>query len=371
MALSLAQLLTPSSEDESLAAIIAILDGFGFTASSWQSGSIQRTLIQVLARLHSDASNTVYALTSGRFNDLAVGDWLTLKSKSDFDNDRIPAVATQALYTISDPNSLAGPQTFIASQLVTKDQNSFTYRNIDGGTMILGGSVTLTFQAEVPGASSFPTSMTLVTPVAGTVSAMPVSGAIVLVGADAESDDRLRVRNSTKWAALSYASPKDAYIFWSLSASAAVTRAYVDDLNPRGPGTIDLYVAGPTGPVDPSVLVDVMDYLNGVTDGIYRRPIGSDVECFSAVSGTVSITGTLYVNASFDLTQTNTAVSDAIDTYFEALPVGGTVQLAKLYQTIMEVTGVSNVHLTAPTVDTTVAANAAPVASTSLTAMVG
>lgn len=368
MALSLAQLLTPSSEDESLTKILAILDGLGFTATSWEEGSVQRTIIQMLARLHSDASNTTLAITKGRYNDTATGEWLALKSRSDFDNEPIAAVATRVKMTITDPNSI-GPQTIVISQLVAKDQDSATYRNIDGGTVTLGGSLTLNFDAEVPGRSN-PVSLELVTPLAGFTSFIAITDPIVRPGTAAESDERLRVRNRTKWATQAYAEPQDAYIGWALAASASITRAFVDDLNPRGPGTLDIYVAGPTGPVPGPVLVTVIDYIEGNIDGISRRPLGSDVQCFNAGTASVAITGTLYVLPSYSLTAVRDAVYAELEALLEALPVGGTVFLAELYETIMVVAGVSNVHLTAPLADTTVAVTSVPVPSLSLVPVV-
>lgn len=369
MALSLLQLLTPSSEDESLAAILAILDGLGFTATSWESGSVQRTLIQMLARMHSSASNTTYAITKGRYNDLATGDWLALKSRSDFDNEPIAAVATRVKMTISDPNSV-GPTTIVISELVAKDQAGATYRNIDGGTVPLGGSLTLQFDAEVPGSGN-PVSLELSTPLAGFSAAIAITDPIVRPGAAAESDDRLRTRNRTKWATLSYAEPADAYIAWALAASPFITRAFVDDLNPRGPGTLDIYCAGPSGPVPGPVLVTVIDYIEGNIDGISRRPLGSDVQAFSASSASVTITGTLYVSASYSLTATRDYVYAAITALLQTLPVGGTVLLAELYSTIMSIAGVNNVHLTSPTTDTTVAVTSVPISTPSLTPVVG
>ena len=371
MGLSLQQLLTPTSEDQALASLLATLDALGFTATSWESGSIQRTLVQLLARLYSSSTNTRYAIARGRFNDLAEFDWLTLKSRSDFDNERISAVATQVKMTLSDPLNV-GPITIVMSQLVAVDQDAHTYRNITAGTLTVGGSLELTFEAEVPGRASFPTtSLSLATPLAGITAVKSPVNPIVQVGADAEADPRLRERNRTKWAALAYAAPADAYVTWALNASASVTRAWVDDQNPRGPGTLDLYVAGPTAPVPAPVLATVLDYIEGNIDGVWRRPLGSDLQVFSAGSATVAVTGTLYVLPAFDLTATRDAVYDAITSLLEALPVGGTVLLAELYRTIMTVAGVRNVHLTAPTSDTTVAATSVPTPSLSLAPEVG
>lgn len=369
MALTLAQLLTPSSEDESLASIITILNGLGFTATDWESGSIQRTLIQLLARLHSSASNTTLAITRGRYNDLAEGDWLSLKSTSDFDNERIPAVATRVKMTLSDPLNV-GPITIVTSQLVATDQDGFTYRNIAGGTLPLGGTLDLQFDAEVAG-RSHPTSLTLATPLAGITAVISVVDPILIPGAAAEADDRLRTRNRAKWATLAYAAPADAYIAWALAASPSVTRAWVDDQNPRGPGTLDLYVAGPTGAVPSPVLTTVLDYIEGNIDGISRRPLGSDLQVFSAGNQNVSITGTIYVLPAYNTTTVRDAVYTAITNVLDQLPVGGTVLVAQLYETAMSVTGVRNIHITAPTVDTTVAATSVPVPALSFAAQVG
>lgn len=369
MALSLAQLLTPSSEDQSLASIISILDGLGFSASDWETGSIQRTLIQLLARLHSSASNTTLAITKGRYNDLAEGDWLSLKSISDFDNTRVQAVATNVKMTLSDPLSV-GPFSIIANQLACTDQDGFSYRNTSSGTLPLGGTLELTFLAEIPGRTQ-PTSLELSTPIAGVTAVISPVDPVVVPGADPEADDRLRTRNRAKWATLAYAAPEDAYVAWALAASASVTRAWVDDLNPRGPGTLDLYVAGPTGPVPSPVLTTVLDYIQGAIDGIYRRPLGSDVHVVNAGSASVPITGTLYVLPAYSTTAVRDAVYAAITAYLQTLPVGGTVLLAQLYETSMTVAGVRNVRITAPTTDTTVAATSVPIPALNFISQVG
>ena len=388
MALSLAQLLTPKTEAEALADILAILDGFGFAASSWQEGSIQRHLVQVMARFTASASNTTLAITKGRFNDTAEGDWLTLKSASDFDNTRSPATTTRVKMTLTDPLGV-GPSTIVLSQLVATDQAGRTYRNVEAGTLAINGSLTLAFEAEVPGSAAQPTSLVLATPIAGIEAAIASSNALVRLGANAEADDRLRVRNRNKWAALAYAAPAEAYVTWALEASDDVTRAWVDDLNPRGPGTLDIYVAGSSGTLLPSpVLLDVFKYITGVSAPVGkvqrdRRPLGSDIgtilspAVFNATLQTISVTGTLYVGAAYDRTTVRQAVYDAITAYMRALPVGGTVKIADLYRVAMAVQGVSNIHITAPVdinnipTDVVVAQTSIPVPAMNLTAVVG
>jgi uncharacterized phage protein gp47/JayE len=91
----------------------------------------------------------------------------------------------------------------------------------------------------------------------------------------------------------------------------------------------------------------------------------------AATTDLVSITGTLYCNSAYNTSTVREAVYAALATHFNTLPVGGTVTLAKLYDVIMGVQGVNNVHLTAPTADHTATAGAVPVASPSFVAVVG
>lgn len=358
MSLTLAQLLAPKTEEQALDEMLTFLNGLGFTATSWQPGSKARHIVQLLARLRSSFSNVTLLITKGRYNDLAEGDWLTLKSRSDFNNERAPAVTTQIRVRFDDPDG-AGPFSVNASDLIVKDEDGATYRSIDALSLPESGSnVQIRFEAEVPGASSMPSVVSLVTPLAGVdVSLFE----IIRPGADPESDTRLRDRNRSKWSTLSQAAPGDAYRTWAMEASTAVTRVWVDALNPRGPGTIDVIIAGVSGSLPGSVADTVEAYINGGIDGVYRRPITANVDVKSATNYPVEVTGTLYSGASYDLTTIRTKVHAAINAYIATVAVGGTVLLAELYRTIMAVEGVRNVQLTAPTGDLVVTAGQVPV----------
>lgn len=363
MSLTLQQLLTPKTEEQALDELLAFLQGLGFTATSWQPGSKARHLVQLLARLRSSFSNTTLLITKGRYNDTAQGDWLTLKAKSDFNNERGAAVAAQIRVRFDDPDG-NGPYTVAASGLIVKDEDGATYRSIDALSLSEGASnVQIRFNAEVAGASSSPASVSLVTPLVGVdVSLFE----IIRPGADPESDERLRDRNRSKWSSLSQAAPGDAYRTWAMEASSSVTRVWVDDLNPRGPGTIDVIIAGVSGALPGGVATTVDAYINGGIDGVYRRPLTANLLVKNATNHTVNVTGILYSHASYDLATIRTTVQNKVNGYISTVPVGGTVLLAELYRQIMAVDGVRNVVLTAPTSDLTVTAGQVPVGSTSL-----
>jgi uncharacterized phage protein gp47/JayE len=366
MTLSFQQLITPSTETESTTALVSLLDALGFTASSWQSGGLPLALVQTVARVHSALTQTRVTLALSRFSDTATDDWLELLSDDAFDNRKNKAVATQLLVQLSDPQGV-GPFTFVPSQLVVSDELGHTYRNITGGMLAPNGTATLTFKAEIAGAASQPSSLVLATPIAGIVTTQ--LGDPFVVGTDDEPDPRLRTRNRTKWSTLAYAAPVDAYKAQALAASPNVTRVFVDDLNPRGPGTIDLHIAGAAGDhvLPSSVAADVYNYIEGITDGIVRRPVKVDLQVFVALASNVPITATITRDKQHTDDAIITATLIALDTLIAQAEIGGTVQLANIYTAIMGVAGVKNVTITVPTTDVRIAAQRVAVLQANLT----
>jgi uncharacterized phage protein gp47/JayE len=343
VSLSLAQLLTPSTEQQSLDTILDILTGLGFTARSWQSGSIARTLVQMVARLHSSASNTTVVLTKGRYNDTATGDWLTLLSASHFGNTRIPAVAARIKVRVDDSVNSVGPFTSAIGELVATDTKGVSYRNIDPLSLAQGATADLIFEAEIPGLVDVQSSVTLSTPLAGTTVTYQSP---IRPGANEESDERLRRRNQSKWASLAYAAPSAAYELWALEASAAVTRVWVDDLNTQGTGRVDVYIAGASGALPGAVATTVDNYVRGQIDGVFRLPLGVDLHVLTASNETISVTGTIYSQLAADLATIRTRADKAVKDYVSTLPVGGKFLLAEVYRRLMSLEGVANVNIT-------------------------
>lgn len=366
MSLTLQQLLTPKTEEEALDELLSFLDDVGFSASSWQPGSKARHIVQLLARLRASFSNTTLLITKGRYNDTAEGEWLHLFSKSHYNNDVVPAQTPRIRIRLKDDAS-AGPFTENAGDSIAKDENGVTYRNIDAISLPEDGNILVDYEAETPGAlAEIPVSATLVTPMAGVTVTLEE---IIRPGANVESDTRLRERNRSKWFTLSQAAPGDAYRVWAMEASGSVTRVWVDDLNPRGPGTVDVIIAGASGSLPDGVSDTVEAYINGEVDGVYRRPLGTDLAVISATEYTVNVTGTVYSNGSYDLSSVQTAAHAAINAYISTVAVGGTVLLAELYRRVMAVDGVRNVQFTAPTADVTVTAGRVPVGNPNLTSV--
>lgn len=392
MGLSVEQLITPLKKEQALATILDMLVDLGFPAKSWQSGSLARSLIEIWAAIDANRSQAIPDIAKSGFNPLATGAWLHLLAESHFDNTPLPGSCTIGMLVMTASESAGGPYTIdtgVNQQIFADSVYGYTYRNITGGTLTAGGSLTVTIQAEQIGAQADVASNTITvqkTPLAGvTVNnpdyVDPGLGAlgtwITENGAFAESDDKLRLRNATKWATLTTIPPRDAYIHFALKAHESVTRASLDDKNPRGPGTLDVYIAGVNGALSGGVVSVVSDFIAGVTDGKGRVPPGGDVLVKAAVNTAVPITGTVFIERSFNTASNRAAIETALRMYFQSLPVGGTIvtlgaQGVIVYAQLLRIVlsaapGVTNVIFTSPTTSIVLATGQVAVPTINLT----
>jgi uncharacterized phage protein gp47/JayE len=363
MALTLDQLTGVITEDDALAECIAILAGLGYNATSWQDGSVQLTLVRLVAKLWSRQSETVAKLAGMGLNEYASGDWLELFSYSHYANTKKKALTTRGVEVLTASADAPGPFTINASDLVFADTlTGQTFRNTSSGVLNAGGTLALDIEAESPGSKGdvAPNTITVMkTPLAGVTANNPIpdgaSSWITRNGGDDETDAALRTRNRTKWATIGSAGvPGAAYEHFSLQAHESVKRVFVDDRNPRGPNTIDIYVAGDAGDLSSTVVQAVDDYLSGITDGKVRKGAGSDVEVYSALRRDIAIGGTIYIANNYNTTATQSAILAAVSEYFKTLDIGGTKQavggtgyvvFGRIYTAVLTVRGVTNAVL--------------------------
>ncbi len=360
--ITLAEILTPSTEEEALATCLEILDSLGFTATSWQSGSRQRTVVQMFARVYAAFTVTIASLASMGLNETASGDWLTLFSASHYDNTRRAAVKTQGAVVLTASSAAPGPFTIAIGQLVFADvSNGYTYRNTTGGTLNASGTLSVSVEAETAGANRDVAGSTITimkTPLAG-VTCNNAADWITRNGSDLETDSALRERNRSKWGTLGIA-PGTAYQYYAAMGHESVRRVWVDDTNPRGPGTLDIYLAGDSGAVAGSVVTAVTAYMDGTADGVDRTGSATDLLVASAANLTVSVTGTVYLLKQYDTAATRTAINAAIEAFFKTVPIGGTrivdgglgsLRFGALAAAIYPIAGVQNVAFVSPVSD--------------------
>lgn len=362
MSLSLESILTPSTEAESLQIILDILESLGFNTTSWQSGTRQRTLMQMLARVHSNLTTTVSGIAAGGYNGLAKGPFLKLLSLSFFQNTKVEATVTGGTFKFTSsatapPHTIAIGDMQIATTAV-QDSTTRTYRNTTGGTLNTGSTLNVDFEAEVAGADgNIPNNTTLYmwTPLVGVTVTNPPVGAsgswITTPGLDEESDPRLTQRNMDKWGTLSYASSDGAYRFWTMTIEPSVTRVKVRSDNPFGPGTVDVVCATDSGGITALQAQTILDYING-TDGVGRRPLNDIPSVQTAHATTPAMTFTAKVRTQYQSTDV-LLITETIQDYLGELDIGGAiippasvgvVVMSELIERVMALPGMLNFY---------------------------
>lgn len=243
------------------------------------------------------------------------------------------------------------------------------FRNLTGGTVAAaGGTLSITVEAVKKGSAGNVGNgaiTVLVTPLAGVTS----SNVLISTGEDPELDAALRLRNSTKWARLSVELVRDAYINIALEASASIRRAEVNDTNPRGPGTIDVYIAGDSGIVGSEEIAAAQNAFAAVgthtksypvDDTIYPlNPDPTRVLVLPADAAPIDFEGVVYFGSTYSAAATQLQVEAAIRAYITLAPIGGypypspgsVIPKNNIEHAIMAVPGVRTVNLALPSAD--------------------
>lgn len=362
MPLTVKQLTTPVSKEEALQLMLDELESLGFNVTNWHSGSVQRTFLKGVAVVWALATQYVDLTTRIGFNESSYEDGLTLFSRSHYDNERVEEIATEGVMLFTGA-AVGPPHTVSVGDVVVQDEATGLYfENTEGGTIPASGTKQLAMRAREEGtASNIPNGSTLKmsTTFTGVTVTNPDPGTgtwITTLGVDAEDDDTLRTRNRTKWATLNWAAPEEAYINLALNADTDVTRVAVDDSNPRGPGTVDVYIARADGVAVSADVTTVQEAIDAV------RPVSADAYTQAAAAQPVTISGTVYVTAALHDSDKEAEIEQAAIDYINSLVIGGdvlagstgVVPFSELLHAITDVEGVRSVALTSPTADVTV-----------------
>lgn len=356
--ITLGQLFTPVTSEQALTTMLEFLEGLGFQATSWQPGSIQRTLIHGFADLYAGLTVVVSDLARAPFPQHARGDYQDLLGEHVFDLPRNPALATGGTFQVS-LSAAAAPAAWADGELVFADaaqDPANTFRNVGADSINPGQTITIDVVAEQPGAAgNIPNSVPLFlwTPITGLSATNPApvgqSAWYSTEGQDAESAERYAERMTLRWARLS-AGTEGAYRGYALEALPALTRVIAT----RGAaeGTVRVIGATAVGGLTAGQISAIEDFLNGVTDGVPKRPIN---DVLTVESATVRTSPAIDITVTVDSPSAGTIASDvetALADLFGSLPIGGEkiapdpsgyVRQARMYGAVMALDGVRNV----------------------------
>lgn len=176
MASTLEQLLNPQSAEQLFALLLSVYQKYGFPTSAWQDfGTDQTRLLAISTALENISSSYIPQITAGGLlgyaENLAAPDWLQLLADENFNTPYLPASHTVGDILLTSASG-SGSKTITGGQLIANfGASGNRYINVDGGTLTDGGTLSLSWVAEFPGASyndgSNSADITLVSPLPG------------------------------------------------------------------------------------------------------------------------------------------------------------------------------------------------------------
>lgn len=369
MGLSLSALLAPVTAEQAETDILAALDDYGFPATSWHVKSVPRTLVKWFATKWSEATKTVAAIAGGGYLATAAEmtnsdgteqrDWLDLYAESQYDEVRTAATSTVGKFLLT--NTSGSPHTIVAGQLWIRDvaTQKLLYQNTTGGALgaAVGATLEVSVLSEGPGAAyNLPNgvALELATPLPGVAATNPAVGStgtwITSAGGDIEGNRSYADRSRAKWATLGTGGGAPAYAAWAIKGAPTITRTLVDDANPRGPGTVDIYLANATGPATPAEIAAAKAY------SLPKKNVTAGAEWLAAVAKPVTITATVEVLSAYEQTAVAAAIAN-ISAMATDLDIGEDVYLSEIITALSSPTGIRRVTVSAPTSDQVVAQN--------------
>lgn len=356
--ITIEQLRTPLTEEEAYDEIIGDLKDLGFTADDWEPGSVVRTIVEVAARRVALESTWPGLISMQMFLQDANDAGLTSLVSSSYDLERQAAVPTQGQIFLS-ASAGVGPYTFAAGQLVVADDTfGYQYRNIAGGTLNVGSSSYVAFEADVSGSLRNVANNTITTFVQALAGVSvnnppdPETGTwITQAGTDEESDAKLKARARSRWGTLPYATPAAGFENVVLSVP-AIAKSRIDATNPRGSGSLDVYVWGSGSHPGASAISTAQDLCTARKHATERVLVVAATEQTQAVSASVT-----YDSSTSEAAMLS-AVSASLVSYFDGLPIGGKevsgqgyAFKSELIAAVMGVDGVINTSMSVPSDD--------------------
>lgn len=329
-------------------------------ATAWQAFSVPLSLVENDAQALEELFLTLNLLAQGGFLSLAQRDWVDLLVENFYDLARIKGQPTKGLITLSDVAG-SGPHAIAENQLWLLSNSGLRYNSVGTYVLPLSGTVQITVQAERAGSQYNVANGTITQFVtalgAGVTANNPDPGGgtwITQQGTNDESDDGLKKRALARWPELGTGATSAVYDKWAREASGGVTRT-TSRVSTTVAGQVELFLAGPAGPVAPPVVAAVQAYVDPLV------PLCVTALVQSAAAVAVTVTADVYVAAG-NMAQAQIDCARNLDALFvggvnsigETLPgiaIGGTVYLDQIREQLMVPAGVRNTPISLPVAD--------------------
>jgi hypothetical protein len=328
MTTSLQDLVTPKTRDDVVADELTTATSEGLQTTTWQVGSVIRTVLVIVAQSVSDLSTVIIEPIKGGFGDLLSSlPWATVWAKGQFNVDAITALPATGAITITNPTSKAYQQA-AGELIVAHSVTGKTYRNVATVTIPASSTVTdVQISSEGVGTSNNAAPGFVTVLVGPSMDGVTITNPLAVLGADDETVSALVTRSRESLGALSPNGPKDAYNYVAktpaLSPTATPITKAVTFLD-AGSGDVAVYLATADGSPVPS---DVAIVQTGIDT--YAEPWGTDAFAVAADNVAIDVTYTVWVKTtSLTTAQITSAIATALSVFFsgtETNPIGGIV----------------------------------------------
>ncbi len=371
MTVTVAEATATQTQEQILTAMYAYADSIGVDIVGVQTEAMFRALYELESTALLAQVDIRVAVALSGFLDTSTGSWLTLLAFGIYNLTRAPATKAIRSMDIAGGAAASADAKSPGSVLVqTIDGTGIQYRNLTGFTIKPGGTVHgILWEAVLPGTqANLPKGTTFDFVTTQGAVHKPIDQGFGTLGTrpavDVESDPLLRARCRAQWPALALWGTRLAFAkiiqeaFDAAGLANTITRFALDDTNPSGPGSYDLYLGNSTGGATLTELATVVAYFATMEVAGFGL-----VRVFSAVALNIPVTVILYGSAN-----TGKATS-LINGIASATKIAGKVYVSEIIGALgpapggasAVLPGLYSVALTTPTADVQLAFNQLPV----------
>lgn len=348
-----------------VAGMVNHMRGVTTRITDYNVGSVARTLIEAPAI-------EIDALYQQMFNGLREGIPVAIYNAFDFAAGAATAATGTVRVTIT---SSAAAVTIGAGTRFVRSDGAMAYVSTADITIAAGqtyGDVPVA--ADVAGASGNLAAGDTFTPSPSPANFVSAGNSAPLRnGADAETDDERKARFAAyvqtlargTVAALDYGlrttqrTDANGLVVESVRRAAIIEPYVADPLQPVG--WVKCYIHNGVGSTSGALVTAALQVVNGyvANDGTKVpgwKAAGVKVEVFAATETAVAVTGVVTAAAGYDAATLRAAVQQAIYAYLLDLDIGATAIRSEIIARAMEIEGVYNFTMSAPSGDTTAAA---------------
>lgn len=279
--------------------IISELEDEGFVITNFSSGGIFYTLMMIALRIRIELVQLARVVLNNLFVSHAEGVWLELKA-GDYSKKRKTAVKTQGYVTLrrgEDGEAVKIPKATVFKTQKDINGDELRFLSVEDTIMQMGvTSVRILVEAEREG-SKYNVPVNQITKCLTHLEDIDLirneDDWISREGSDVEDDESLRSRTLNAWAELSSRPIADKYKN-VCEAVEGVLFVTVNQLHPRGQGTIDIVVTGTAGEATEALLDKVRaqaDSIRGEYDNILVKSsitVAQDISLILTVSDKVT-----------------------------------------------------------------------------------